>query len=79
MTKHPYLSLSEDVWAQLMALVQDVLGLLRRDVYLQGRGHGGVDETVNDGGDLLLDGCLIAVGVTEVLDKREHRTEQRGM
>lgn len=44
-----------------------MLGLFRRDVYLQGGGHGGVNETVNDGGDLLLNGGLIAVGMTEVL------------
>lgn len=61
------LCLSEDVWAQVLASFQDVLGLFRRDVYLQGGGHGGVDKAVNDGGNLLLDGGFIAVGMTEVL------------
>lgn len=44
-----------------------MLGLFRLDVYLQGGGHGGVDKAVNDGGNLLLDGGLITVGMTEVL------------
>ena len=62
-----------------MAFVQNVLGLFRRDVYLQSGGHGGIDKTVNDGGDLLLDGGLITVGVTEVLHTgRGDRGEMRG-
>lgn len=61
------LCLSEDVWAQVLAIFQDMLGLFRRDVYLQGGGRGGVDEAGNDGGNLLLDGGFIAVGMTEVL------------
>lgn len=65
MTEH--LSLSKDVRAQLVASLQDVLGLLRRDVYLQGGRHGGADETADDGGDFLLDGGIITVGMTEVL------------
>lgn len=44
-----------------------MLGLFRRDVYLQGGWHGGVDKAANDGGNLLLDGGLIAVGMAEVL------------
>lgn len=50
-----------------MAFLQNVLGLVRRDVYLQGGGHGRVDKAVNDGGDLLLDGGLSTVGMAEVL------------
>lgn len=61
------LRLSEDVWAQLLSLFQNMLGLFWRDVYLQSRRRGGVDEAVNDGGDLVLDGGLITVGMTEVL------------
>lgn len=52
-----------------MAVLQDVLGLFRRDVYLQSGGQRGVDEDADDGGDLLLDGGLIAVRVTQVLDR----------
>lgn len=62
-----HLRLSEDVWAQLVTLLQDALGLIRRNVDLQRRRHGGVDEAADDDGDLLLDGGLVAVGVTEVL------------
>lgn len=61
------LCLSEDVRAQLLPFLQNMLGLFRWDVYLQGGGHGGVDEAVNDCGNLLLDGGLITVGMTEVL------------
>lgn len=50
-----------------MAFVQNVLGLLGGDVYLQGGGYRGVDEAADDGGDFLLDGVLITVGMTEVL------------
>lgn len=67
--KH-YLSFSEEARTQSVAILQNTLGLLRRDVYLQSRGGGGVDETINDGGTLLLDRGLIAVGVTEVLEER---------
>ncbi len=72
-----YLCLSEDVRAQLVAILQDVLGLFRWDVYLQGGGHRGVDETVNDGGDLLLDGGLIAVGMAEVLHTGQEGTDEK--
>lgn len=44
-----------------------MLSLFWRDVYLQSGRCGGVDEAVNDGGDLALDGGVIAVGMTEVL------------
>ena len=63
------LCFSEDVRAKLVSFLQNVLGLFRRDIYLQGGGHGRVDETVDDGGDLLLDGGLIAVRVTQVLQR----------
>lgn len=55
-----------------MALLQDALGLLRRDVDLQRGRHGGVDEAADDGGDLLLDGGLVAVGMTEVLSNMKN-------
>lgn len=54
-----------------MALLKNVLGLFRRDVYLQCGGCGGVDETADDGGDLFLDDGLITVGMTEVLHTEE--------
>lgn len=50
-----------------MAFVHNELGLFSRDVYLKGGGHGRVDEAADDGGDLLLDGGLVAVRMTEVL------------
>lgn len=50
-----------------MAFLQDALGLFRRGVYLEGGGHGRVDETADDGGDFLLDDGLITVRVTEIL------------
>lgn len=37
------------------------------DVYLQGRWNRGLDEAVDDCGNLLLDGDVITVGVTEIL------------
>lgn len=40
---------------------------------LQGRGEGGADEAADDGGDLPLDGDVIAVGVTEVLHPERGR------
>lgn len=52
-----------------------MLRLFRRDVYLQGGGHGGADEAVDDGGNLLLDDGLIAVGMTEVLQRRRTRND----
>lgn len=65
------LRLPEDVWTQLPPLLQNPLRLFRRDVYLQGGGDGGVDEAVDDDGNLALDGGLIAVGVTEVLQRSQ--------
>ena len=65
------LCFSEDVRAKLVAFLQNVLGLFRRNVNLQGGGHGRVDKTVDDGGDLLLDGGLITVGMTKVLIQEE--------
>lgn len=71
-----YLSLSKDVRAQLMAFLQNVLSLLGRNVYLQGRGHGRVDETADDCGDFLLDGGIITVGMTEVLHSKAKREKE---
>lgn len=72
------LCLSEDVRAELVAFLQDALGLLRGDVNLQTGRHGRVDETGDDGGDLLLDDGLVTVGVTKVLRTREEATEEKG-
>lgn len=60
-----------------MAFLQNVLRLFRGNVYLQGGGHGGVDKTVNDGGDLLLDGGIVTVGMTEVLHTGRDGTEEK--
>lgn len=68
------LCLPEDVRAQFLALFQNALRLFRRDVDLQRRGKGGLDEAADDGGNLLLDGDVITVGVTEVL----HTERERG-
>lgn len=65
------LRLSEDVWTQLPPLLQNALRLFRRDIHLQGGGDGGVDEAVDDDGNLFLDGGLIAVGMTEVLQRSQ--------
>lgn len=61
------LGLSEDVRAQFPAFLQDAQCLFRWDVDLQGRRDGGLDEAVDDCGNLLLDGDVITVGVTQVL------------
>lgn len=71
------LRLSEDVWTQLAPFLQNLLRLFRRDVYLQGGGHGGADEAADDGGNLLLDGGLIAVGMTEVLQRGQTGNDMR--
>lgn len=60
-----------------MAFLQDVLGLFRGDVYLQTGGHGRVDKTVDDGGDLLLDDGLVTVRVTKVLHAGGEGTEDQ--
>lgn len=70
-TRTHNLRLSEDVWTQLPPFLQNPLRLFRRDVYLQGGGHGGVDEAADDDGNLLLDGGVIAVGMTEVLQRSQ--------
>lgn len=74
--RREYLSLSKDVRAQLVAFLQNVLSLLGRNVYLQGRGHGRVDETADDCGDFLLDGGIITVGMTEVLHSKAKREKE---
>lgn len=61
------LCLPEDVRAQFLAIFQNAHGLFRWDVYLQRRGEGRLDEAADDGGNLLLDGDVITVGVTQVL------------
>lgn len=50
-----------------MALLQNTLGLIRWDVYLQCGLHRRVDKAGDDDGDLLLDSGLVAVGMAEVL------------
>lgn len=62
-----YLCLSEDVRAGLLPLLQDALCLIRKDVYLETGGHGGVDEAADYCGNLLLDDGQIAVRMIEVL------------
>lgn len=74
--RREYLSLSKDVRAQLVAFLQNMLSLLGRNVYLQGRGHGRVDETADDCGDFLLDGGIITVGMTEVLHSKAKREKE---
>lgn len=59
-----------------MTFLQNVLSLFRRNVYLQGRGHGRVDETADDCGDFLLDGGIIAVRMTEVLHSKAKREKE---
>lgn len=54
-----------------MTFLYDVLGLFRRDIYLQGWWHGGVNEAADDGGDLVLDGGFITVRVTKVLRSKD--------
>lgn len=67
------LCLPEDVRAQFLAFFQNAQGLFRWDVDLQGGGQGGVDKAVNDGRNLLLDGEVVTVGMTEVLHTKRER------
>lgn len=67
------LCLPEDVRAQFFAFFQNALRLFRWDVDLQRRGERGLDEAADDGGNLLLDGDVVTVGVTEVLHTERKR------
>ena len=60
-----------------MAHLQDAVGLLTGDVYLQRGGHAAADEAGDDDGLLPLDGRLVAVGVIQVL-YREREGERLG-
>ena len=71
------LGLSEDVWSQLPPPVQDGARLLGGDADLQGGGHRRADEAGDYGADLVLDGGLVTVRVTQVLSTPEGEEGER--